>query len=725
MYKLIISGLITFILILIALLVFKPDNFISGKQFVYLEIDNKSYQINESLIKRLHPNIKIRDNEIFNISILTADICKDKKQCFIPVKTNLYQYFKTAIDHNKELNAWLTKYPFQKWDINNTDFWYQYSQAILKEGFIPSQTVKPYFGINSEAPQAEISEAKTPIMFVDLFRSARPPEENKKKDSWFYHEGWPYLSYGQSAVIYLLERAEIGDVPEGLYHVFYEGTGTIDYDGFGTLVERHVDKGYDIIKMTLGHKLAMLKMTVKDGPLKDIRVVMPGGICSFNQYVRVPDASYCPEGTYHAFHKFIGDNRQAIIFNPDYLRLLKDFKVLRMMNYMEASPSKRDCWSVCFTKEQQKQNIVIDKFLPKDILATHQDADGKDCYGKGVVLSCLINPMEWSHRSTMNDAVWGGSWRTDRLERFGKGLPIEVQVGLSNRLAIDPWFTIPHNATDDYVKQFAAYVNRHLEEGLIPHVEYSNETWNGIFMATEYVRLKGKGMYNGKPNMYRDGLLYYAKRTREVHDLWESQYNRKFKRVVSTYQQNDSLSDLLLGSEYLKGRIDELSTGAYFYGCWGNEPGDKCKGLNHLREVTHVDQIFNIINDPKDRYSLPSLMEQLNRQNAIADKYGVDLVVYEGGQHLTIRWEDGELTREEKMKISDIMHQANRDPRMRSAYLKLFNHWEKLTRGKLFTVFSMPHNYQRFGSFGIKENLNALRNDSPKYDAILLHQESR
>lgn len=43
-----------------------------------------------------------------------------------------------------------------------------------------------------------------------------------------------------------------------------------------------------------------------------------------------------------------------------------------------------------------------------------------------------------------------------------KGVPIEVMVELSNFNNSEPWFCMPHLATDDYVKNFALYCSVHL-----------------------------------------------------------------------------------------------------------------------------------------------------------------------------------------------------------------------------------------------------------------------
>ena len=93
---------------------------------------------------------------------------------------------------------------------------------------------------------------------------------------------------------------------------------------------------------------------------------------------------------------------------------------------------------------------------------------------------------EWADRPKLEDATWSS-----------KGVPVEVMVELCNRLKVNPWFCMPHQATDDYARQFAALVKRELDPTLRVHVEYSNEVWNGIFeqhrLAEEQARKLGLG----------------------------------------------------------------------------------------------------------------------------------------------------------------------------------------------------------------------------------------
>jgi hypothetical protein len=81
----------------------------------------------------------------------------------------------------------------------------------------------------------------------------------------------------------------------------------------------------------------------------------------------------------------------------------------------------------------------------------------------------------------------GGPPRTGDLGyATAKGVPVERMVELANTLGADPWFCVPHQASDDYVRQFASLLHARLDPGLRPHIEYSNEVWNRGFAQSQW-----------------------------------------------------------------------------------------------------------------------------------------------------------------------------------------------------------------------------------------------
>ena len=102
------------------------------------------------------------------------------------------------------------------------------------------------------------------------------------------------------------------------------------------------------------------------------------------------------------------------------------------------------------------------------------------------------------------------------------------------------------------------------------------------------------------------------------------------------------------------------------------------------------------------------------RKNAeMANKFGVDLIAYEGGQHL-VDWK----SRDTNSHPTKLFIQANRDMRMAKAYTDFMRGW-KANGGKLFVNFSAPRTYQWFGSWGTKEYITQPISKAPKHRSLM------
>ena len=95
----------------------------------------------------------------------------------------------------------------------------------------------------------------------------------------------------------------------------------------------------------------------------------------------------------------------------------------------------------------------------------------------------VIRFMDWGATNGSPVVEWADRAHVSDLT-YQQGVPIEVMIDLANTLHVDPWFCIPHKASDDYVKQFATLLHSRLDPGLHPHIEYSNEVWNMVFPAS-------------------------------------------------------------------------------------------------------------------------------------------------------------------------------------------------------------------------------------------------
>ena len=597
-------------------------------------------------------------------------------------------------------------------------------------GEMPVLLFKPSLGINTEAPQGGVDTVGQAMPFVDIFRTARPFAELSSTKTQYDANGWPTkldpdIGYARTKV---LQGTLSGAIPNGKYTLVYEGEGKLELGGqaIANVTGLSDRKGFTfdfILKDEANPEANALSIIIRDispdNYIKNIRIVMPGGTCQTNQgeynpFIHVNSQSECPENTtYRSFAGRLGQNRNDIIFNPDYLMFLRNFKVIRMMNLMEASHGTHNCLVPLENGEGSK----LDE-------------------------ACLTQPLEWSERAKLDDAVWGGNdGRTPYTKR--NGVPVEVIVSLANTVNRDIWVNMPHAATDEYISEFANYTAEHLKDNLKTYIEYANETWNNGFLAHHYVEKLGfdNNLDKNIPARFsnsnsRDGeyfarLRYYSQHSVEIFKLWKAAFhdnNDRLIRVLGTSQ-----GDTILTEEMIKhvgqDEVDAIAMAPYFFGCISHplDRRDPCPDAKVLLEATTVDDLFEIIDQDKsiDPSALSSTLNKIAVQAKMASKYNLKLLSYEGGQHLTIMGDMGNLDEANKQRLRLLFKKANRDPRMKQRYETLLNGWKDLSDEgtTLFTLYTLPQSFYRFGNWGIKEHLNKSRKESPKYDGVMTFQE--
>ena len=600
----------------------------------------------------------------------------------------------------------------------------------LATGIMPELAFSPTLGINTEGPQGGADTAGMPMPFVDIFRTARSFKELSETGTTFDNNGWPIklaenFNYARTK---LLQGTMDNALPEGEYTVIYDGTGSLELSGAIENLKKESNENKYTFDLTLNSfdpedEVAAssenaINLNIKGDiggvvDTKNIRIVMPGGTCSGNPFIHINSGSECPNGTtYESFAERLQDDRNAIIFNPDYLLFLRNFKVIRMMNLMEASLKK-----LCFSADDCPEEVGT-----------------------------------WEHRAKMNDAVWGGNDQRTPDEDH-KGVPVEVMIALANTVKRDIWVNMPHVSSDDYVSQYAKQVYNDLDSSLNIYIEYSNEVWNPGFAGHAYTTSEGNRLgldevpydieqycdtlsTEQRENNtrchgdYHSRLRFFSQRSVEIFKLWEDEFNTsssRFTRVLGSFIGDKVLTESMI--EYLSPddiqHVDAVAIAPYFYGC---PTATACPNANKaLIDATTVDDIFDII-DQKGDVDVKSLEGTINAvkiQLAVAKKYNLNLVSYEGGQHLVTGVLSG-IEESEKPRLRKLFNDANRDSRMTERYIRFLNAWKNLSEdgATLFTLYTMPQSYYRYGNFGIKEHLNMPRSESPKFDGVMTFQET-
>ncbi len=484
----------------------------------------------------------------------------------------------------------------------------------------------------------EVRDWSADVPFVDVFRAARTFRESNP-DLELDEHGWvKSLNGDQTATTYMLWDIK-GRFPGGRYEVTYQGKGRIRYGGGAEPVSR--GEGRDVVSINPAENGLQLEILATDpaDPIRDIRVIMPGGICASDPFTRVEREGECAKGDYVSFK----DNHATQIFNPDYLKFLRPFKVLRFMDMMNTNAS----------------------------------------------------PLEaWSDRARPTDATWSTP----------RGVPVEIMVELANRMQADAWFTLPHQADDAYVFNFAEYVRDHLKPELKVYVEYSNEVWNGAFEQNRYALEMGQKL-RLDPDKYTAAQMFYSKRSVEIFKIFEKVFggDSRLVKVLASQAANAWFGDLILGYQDAAKHADALAIAPYFGGHMG-DPGtaDRVERLS-------VAGLF----DELRTKSLPEAIEWMEANAKVAKKHGVDLIAYEGGHHLA-----GFHGAENRKKLNDLFDDADRHRQMRGMTSRYLDAWRK-AGGKLFVYYSSPTKMSKWGRWGLTDSLYRKREEAPKYDAVL------
>ncbi len=499
-------------------------------------------------------------------------------------------------------------------------------------------------GINSN----EVMDDDASIPFINVFKNSIPFEEARpwltKGNVEYDKDGWPKNLNGGQAGTRFLYKLPKSTVPEGLYTVLYDGEGIMTYSDDAKLVHR--EAGKDIIKITAGKdKEFRVKLIIKhsnpDNYLRNIRVLLPGGVCSNNPFKRVNHKKQCRGSKFMAFEK----HHERLIFNPDYLNYMKDFKVIRFMN----------------------------------------------------MSGITRNPIKsWDKRPRVSNATWAG-------KQGVRGAPLEIMVALANKLNADPWFNLPHRADNNYMRQYALYVKNNLKPGLKAYIEYTNEAWNTIFTQAHYVKDMGERM-NLDDDRDKGGYKYFSLRSVQMFDIFEQTFGgtQRLVRVMGSWTGWTRMSEMLLSYRDAYKKTDAMAVAPYFFPSYA--ASKKAKSVN---------QLFKLMYDPKERYSIPKVLGYIYKNSLIAEKFGVDMIAYEGGQHL-VDWKSRNTT----SHPTALMIKANRDWRMAKAYSIFMRGW-KDNGGKLFVNFSAPRTYQWFGSWGTKEYITQPDSKAPKHRALM------
>ncbi len=326
--------------------------------------------------------------------------------------------------------------------------------------------------------------------------------------------------------------------------------------------------------------------------------------------------------------------------------------------------------------------------------------------------------MNWMKTNGSIVSNWAG--RTPHGYLFytkDSGTPYEVLIDLCNLTGANPWFTLPHVADDDYVTNFAVLVKSRLDTNLFPYIEYSNESWNGIFPQNAYVQEKGVEMW---PELaaepWQAGQNWYGMRSMQVHAIFTNVYggHEHLVRVAQGQASGPGIATKMMAANPgLASNLDAYAIAPYIEMNVSSTSSGDTPTLDEFAEMD-VDDIL----DWMITKTLPDVIVPRMQSNyTFAQSNGLPLIAYEGGQSITLKASTG-YANSNGWKVAE----ANKDPRMADLYMRYFKAWENTGCG-LFTAYSSSTGYSTNGAwvmaFGAFWDNQQPNDESPKYNALL------
>jgi hypothetical protein len=303
-------------------------------------------------------------------------------------------------------------------------------------------------------------------------------------------------------------------------------------------------------------------------------------------------------------------------------------------------------------------------------------------------------------------------------------------VALANQTGTEPWFTMPAGADEAYIRNFATYVRDHLDPGLEVHVEYSNEMWNWAFGQTQWLGAQAKEVWGTDDKAaWLDYAAMLATRAALIWDeVFGAEADVRVDNVLGTQTANAWIAGRLLAAPLWQAMdpqgyvapssvFDSLAVTTYFGGStMGN--GDLRAEFLAVLKTPGVDATAWLaarLMDPDYGQSIPQVVGWWVANKAVADQYGLDLVAYEGGQHVLHSFAVGGLNEADLATLTEFLSGFVRSQEMAELYRELWTAWAAVSDGP-FMQFGDVDSASKYGAWGL---FSALGDQNPRADLLI------
>lgn len=334
-----------------------------------------------------------------------------------------------------------------------------------------------------------------------------------------------------------------------------------------------------------------------------------------------------------------------------------------------------------------------------------------------------IRFMDWQGTNNSRQVTWADAPKVSDYTYAWRGVPVEVMTALCNQIGADGWWCIPHLADDDYVAQLASRIEAGLDPRLRAKVQYSNEDWNAIFDQFHWLNAQSRARWPAA-NDYAGGRQLASGRLVEIARIFRRAFageDGRLQIVMGAHGADQWLTEEQLTASLWRewdrahggdgaqpaAAFDKLAVTGYF----GYDVGDGATAarLNDILQ-TRGEAAAITAGIEAMAASVEGMRDGWLANKALANKYGLDLVVYEGGSHANPRgmWQGNQAFR-------DLLAKVHMDARMGPIQYRLHQIWREIG-GEDFCIYVPVFGWSEHGYWG---HLQHLDDKSGRWDAVV------
>lgn len=336
----------------------------------------------------------------------------------------------------------------------------------------------------------------------------------------------------------------------------------------------------------------------------------------------------------------------------------------------------------------------------------------------------LFRFMDWQKTNFSKLSAWNDRTRVTSFT-WSRDVPVEVMVQLCNKLNVDAWFNFPHLATDDFIVNFATYVRDNLNDNLVARYEYSNEVWNWQFSQAQWARDQAAALWPNYLNQ-DGWMQFYGGKVAEMSMLLDTVYTGiqgRHIKVITTQTGYNGIENAILnaprwvamqaGRQAPKEYVDELAVTGYFGHSLSAENGtalvqDWRRNFGSEGTITRMrDKLISEIN---------GLIASWSYLKPIADASNLDMVMYEGGTHIVPAYSYIASNQANyDATLFPFMRSFNYSDVMAELYIRAMTAF-KVIGGKFFNIFVEVERASNSGFWGARRH---TLDNNPRWNAIV------